>query len=59
MNREIVIQKIKCFICRDFGHIAYYCRNKKEIEENIRVEVRGLEYWPSSNKFKVLINRVM
>ena len=41
----------KCFVCGGFGHITCYCRNRENIEENRRVEVRGLECWSSSNKF--------
>ena len=52
-------KKRKCFIYRGFGYIAYYCRSKREIKENRRVEVRESECWPLSNKFKVLISRVM
>jgi len=28
-------------------------------EKNRRAKVRGSEYWPSSNKFKVLTSNVM
>ena len=30
-----------------------------KIEKNRRAKVRGLEHWPSSNKFKVLTSNVM
>ena len=34
-------------------------RNRREIEENRRVEVRRPECWPSSNKFEVLTSSSM
>ena len=40
---------------RGFEYITYYYRNKREIKENRRPEVGRLEYWLSSNKFKVLM----
>jgi len=49
----------KYFVCRGFRHIAYYFRNKRNIEENRRVEVGRSEYQSSSNKFKVLMSRVI
>ena len=58
-NKEIVMQKRKYFIYKGFGHITWYYRNKREIENNRRVEVRRLEYQPLSNKFKVLTSRII
>ena len=46
------MQRIKCFVYRDFGHITYHCKNRG-------VEVRKSECWSSSNKFEVLTSRVM
>ena len=51
--------EIKYFVCGGFRHIACYCRNKRNIEENRRVEVGRSEYQSSSNKFEVLMGRVM
>ena len=48
------MQERKCFICRGFGNIIHNFRNKREIEENRRVETGGQEYQPSSNRFEVL-----
>ena len=39
-NRERAIIEIKCFICGGFGHIAHYCRNKRDIEKSKRTEIR-------------------
>ena len=58
-NREIVIQERKYSVCGDFGHITYYYRNKREFEENRRLEVGKLEHQPTSNKFEVLTSQVM
>ena len=44
-----MIEERKCFGCRNFGHVAHYCRNVRE-EELIQM---------SSNRFKVLKVRVM
>ena len=58
-KREIVMQGKKYFVCRDFGHIFHYYRNRREIEKNKRVEVERLEYWLSDKKFEVLTSRVI
>ena len=34
----------KYFVCRSFGHIAHYCRNKREIKESRKAEVGGPEH---------------
>jgi len=49
----------KCFVYGGFGYITWYCKNRKEIEENKKVEVGGLEHRPSNNKFEVLTSRVI
>jgi len=59
VNREIAVVKRKCFVCKDFEYIIYYCRNRREIEENRRIEIGRPEHWSSSNKFKVLTSKVM
>ena len=43
------MEERKCFGCRNFGHVAHYCRNVGE-ERLIQM---------SSNRFKVLKVRVM
>ena len=53
------MQERKCFVCGRFGHIAWHCENRREIEKNRREEVRRPECWPSNNKFEVLISRVI
>ena len=44
-----MMEERKCFGCRNFGHVAHYCRNVGE-ERLIQM---------SSNRFKVLKVRVM
>ena len=51
--------KRKYFGYEGFGHIACHCRNRRDIEENRRVEFGRLGHQPLSNKFKVLTSRVM
>ena len=51
--------EIKYFVCGGFRHVACYCINKRNIEENGRVEVRRSEYQSSSNKFEVLMSKVI
>jgi len=48
-NRQKAMEKRKCFACREFGHMAYSCRN---------VEEKRLAQVPS-DKFEVLRSRVM
>ena len=48
-NRQRVMEEIKCFVCRDFEHIAHHCRNMEE---------EGSVQMPS-NRFEVLKDRVM
>jgi len=43
------MEERKCFVCRDFGHIAYHCRNMEE-EESVQMP---------SNRFEVLKDRVI
>jgi len=40
-------------------HIAYYCRNRRDIEESRRIEIGGPEFWLSNNGIKVLMSRVI
>ena len=40
----------KCFGCKGLGHLAYNCRNQKEIKKR-----RSILH----NKFKVLVSRVI
>ena len=54
-----MIQERKYFVCGGFRHITCHCRNRREIEKNRRIKVGGSENQPSSNKFKVLISRMM
>jgi len=42
------MMKRKCFVCGEFGHIAYHCRNIRE---------EGLILMPS-NRFEVFKRRV-
>jgi len=42
------MMKRKCFVCEEFGHIAYHCRNIRE---------EGLILMPS-NRFEVFKRRV-
>jgi len=58
-NRKRAIMERKCFVWRGFEHITQHYRNRREIEENRKAKVRGLEHWPSSNKFKVLTSKVI
>jgi len=44
--------KRKCFVCEDFGYIAYNCRNMKSEKEKESTPM-------PSNKFEVLRSRVM
>ena len=53
------MQERKYFVCGGFRHITYHCRNIREIEKNRRVKFGESENQPSSNKFKVLISRMM
>ena len=53
------MQERKCFVCGDFGYIAWYCKNRRDIEESRKVEVGEPECQPSSNKFEVLMSRVV
>ena len=53
------MQERKCFVCEGFVYIAYYYRNRREIEEKRRVEVGGPEWWPSSNQFEVLTSSLI
>jgi len=48
-RRQIVMEERKCFACREFGHMAYSCRNVGK-EEPVQM---------SSNRFEVLKVRVM
>jgi len=41
------------------GHIAYNCRNERNIKKNRRADVGGPEYQSLSNKFKVLASRII
>jgi len=49
-KRKRAIRERRCFVCGIFGHMAHYCRNRKE--------KKGLVQVPS-NKFEVLKDRVM
>ena len=49
-KRKRAIRERRCFICRIFGHIACYCRNRGEDKRPVLVP---------KNKFKVLRDRVM
>jgi len=49
-KRKKVIRERRCFVCRIFGHMARYCRNREEKE--------GL-VWVPLNKFEVLKDRMM
>ena len=40
-------------------HIAYYCRNRRNIEESRRTEIGEPEFWLSNNGIKVLMSRVI
>jgi len=48
-KRKRAIVERQCFVCGIFGHIAYYCRNRRE-EGPAQVPL---------NKFEVLKDRVM
>ena len=48
-RRKRAIRERRCFVCGIFGHMARYCRNRKE--------KRGLSI--PQNKFEVLKNRVI
>ena len=52
VNREKVMIEWKCFVCRGFGHIVYYCRNVENRQE-------GRPIYRFLNRFKVLENRVI
>jgi len=54
-----VVRERKYFCCREFRHIAYNCGNRRNIKENRRVDIKGLEHQPSSNKFEVLSSKVL
>ena len=49
MNRQRAMEKRKCFRYRGFGHMAGYCRNRRQEEPVSR----------SSNRFEMLKVRVM
>jgi len=49
-KRKRAIRERRYFVCGIFGHMAHYCRNRKEKE--------GL-VWVPKNKFEVLKDRVM
>ena len=49
-KRKRAIRERRCFVCRIFGHMACYCRN--------RGEKKGLTQMPL-NRFEVLRDRVM
>ena len=48
-NRQRAMEERKCFVCRNFVHIAYHCRNMEE-EESVQMP---------SNRFEVLKDRVI
>lgn len=48
-NRKRVIMERKCFDCKGFRHIIYYCRNREEKELTVMI----------SNRFEVLKSRVI
>jgi len=49
-KRKKAIRERRCFVCRIFGHMAHYCRNREEKKGSIQMPL---------NKFKVLRDRVM
>ena len=49
-KRKRAIRERRCFVCRIFGHMARYCRNRGE-------EKRGSSM--PQNKFEILKDRVM
>jgi len=49
-KRKRAIRERRCFVCRIFGHMAHYCRNRGEKEGPVQVP---------SNKFEVLRDRVI
>jgi len=53
------MQKRKCFVCEGFRYITYYCRSRRDIKENRRIEIREPEHQLLSNRFEALTNRVM
>ena len=48
-KRRRAIMERRCFMCRIFGHMARYCRNREEKRRSSM----------SQNKFEVLRDRVM
>ena len=53
------MQKRKYFVYKGFRHITYYCRNRRKIKKKRRAEIGRPEYQPLSNRFEVLMNRVI
>ena len=49
-KRKKAIRERRCFVCGIFGHMAHYCRNRKEEKGPAQVPL---------NKFEVLKDRVM
>jgi len=52
VNRKREMMEIKCFVCREFGHIICNCRNMENRREGGSIPI-------SSNIFEVLRSRVM
>jgi len=49
-KRKRAIRERRCFVCGIFGHMAYYCRNRREDKGPVQGPL---------NKFEVLKDRVM
>jgi len=41
---KLEVRERKYFYCREFRHIVYNCRNRRNIKKNRRVEIKGLEH---------------
>ena len=53
------MQKRKYFVYKGFKHIVYYCRNRRKIKKKRRAEIGRPEYQPLSNRFELLMSRVI
>jgi len=49
-KRKRTIRERRCFVCRIFGHMARYCRNREEKKGSAQMPL---------NKFEILRDRVM
>ena len=49
-KRKRAIRERRCFVCRIFGHMARYCRNREEKKGSTQMPL---------NRFEVLKDRVM